>query len=388
MRVKPVQTTIFMESRLSRMANGAVGTRSHGEAGRNWTRGLLGLPGVQLAVRVSADPDEELQQVEGTIRPLRSYIGLRGLLVALPRLLIQVGQTVRQSGVVVVRLPGPIGTLAGILAILYGRPLAVDLAGDVREVVMAISKSRFRGAMATSTAKITRAIVKRASVVRYVTESTLQAAYPAAPNATTVAFSAVDITDDWLADDASPGHAPQPSILAVGTQEVLYKGHDVLIESFKQVLKQVPNAKLVLIGEGRLQTHLKKMASDADISSCVEFRGHVTSRTALAEALDSAWVFAQPSRTEGLPRALIEAMARGKACVGTRAGGIPELLPQTCLTDIGDANALTTIILHLLQDEPRRREFGTRNLHRAGFYTRGSMDESAKSWRTSIARLQ
>ena len=59
------------------------------------------------------------------------------------------------------------------------------------------------------------------------------------------------------------------------------------------------------------------------------------------------YVYIQPSRIEGLPRALIEAMSRGCACVGSSVGGIPELLNNQYIHEVNDYNSLAVKIFDL-----------------------------------------
>ena len=74
------------------------------------------------------------------------------------------------------------------------------------------------------------------------------------------------------------------------------------------------------------------------------------------------------SRTEGLPRALIEAMAAGLPCIGTRVGGIPELLDDEALVAPGDAEALAARIRAFLDDAGLFERQAARNLREASIY--------------------
>ena len=78
--------------------------------------------------------------------------------------------------------------------------------------------------------------------------------------------------------------------------------------------------------------------------------------------LDSADLFVLPSRTEGLPRALVEAMARALPCIGSAVGGIPELLDASDLVPAGDSAALAAKIQEVLRDPLRMEKMSRRNL--------------------------
>jgi glycosyltransferase involved in cell wall biosynthesis len=77
--------------------------------------------------------------------------------------------------------------------------------------------------------------------------------------------------------------------------------------------------------------------------------------------LDTGDLFVLPSRTEGLPRAMIEAMARGLPCIGSSVGGIPELLDVDELVAPGDVHGLAAKIQEILRDPHRMETMSRRN---------------------------
>ena len=106
-----------------------------------------------------------------------------------------------------------------------------------------------------------------------------------------------------------------------------------------------------MIGEGRYRGELQQLATGLGVDT------HFTSQLKRAEVmtqLDRADLFVLASRTEGLPRALLEAMARGLPCVATRVGGIPELLDDDVLCDGGSVAQLVDRIGAILRRHCRR----------------------------------
>src|SRR5690606_2722669 len=94
----------------------------------------------------------------------------------------------------------------------------------------------------------------------------------------------------------------------------------------------------------------------------------LSSGQAVRDELDQADLFVLASRTEGLPRAVIEAMARGLPCIGTSVGGIPELLPTEDLVPPGDADTLARKISEVSRSPERMAAMSRRNLKKAADY--------------------
>ncbi len=88
----------------------------------------------------------------------------------------------------------------------------------------------------------------------------------------------------------------------------------------------------------------------------------------MRQELDRADLFVLPSHQEGLPRAAIEAMARGLPCVGSTVGGFPELLPAEDLVPPGDAAALARKLREVVTDPDRLDRMAARNLGAAREY--------------------
>jgi len=110
---------------------------------------------------------------------------------------------------------------------------------------------------------------------------------------------------------------------AVGRLSAM-KGYDVAIETFARVVAEGGgDVRLVLAGEGPARSTLDALARSAGVADRVIFAGPTTAPQEIYAALD---VFVMPSRSEGLPLALLEAMACGCAPIAMAVGGIPEVI--------------------------------------------------------------
>jgi glycosyltransferase involved in cell wall biosynthesis len=125
---------------------------------------------------------------------------------------------------------------------------------------------------------------------------------------------------------------------------------------------------LILVGDGQHRQALSERAAQLGIAAHVHFRGQLASGEPIRDELDRADLFLLPSRQEGLPRAMVEAMARALPCIGSTVGGIPELLPPDEMVPPGDADALARKISEIVTDPERMHRMSSRNLARAGAF--------------------
>ena len=139
---------------------------------------------------------------------------------------------------------------------------------------------------------------------------------------------------------------------------VPHKGHRYLIKAAATVVRQVPDARFVILGTGELEATLRKQVKDLHLERYVLLAGFRPDALSLQKGFD---LFAMSSLTEGLGTVLLDAMALGQAIVATRAGGIPEVVAhdQTgVLVPPRDADALAAAVVRLLGDADRRAQLG------------------------------
>ncbi len=117
-------------------------------------------------------------------------------------------------------------------------------------------------------------------------------------------------------------------------------------------------------------THAQKVG----VADRVNFVGNMDSAQDVRDYLDTADLFLLPSRQEGLPRAMIEAMARGLPCIGTKIGGIPELLDESALVPVNDPKSLAEKIELFLTTPRLANAQASRNLKETQHYALESLE--------------
>lgn len=136
------------------------------------------------------------------------------------------------------------------------------------------------------------------------------------------------------------------------------KDHAGLVQAVASLVPRRPRLRLVLFGLGPLEPAVRDQVARQGLDEHVCFLGVREDVQALLPALD---VFALPSRHEGLPIALVEAMAAERACVATHVGGIPEVVTADhdgVLVPPGEPEATAKAVDALLDDPPRRAALG------------------------------
>lgn len=368
-----MNVVVTFEYRFARTPDGAVWTQT--AYGRKFfeTHFLKSFDSVRIVSRVR---DEKLvgdwNRVDGpgvTLHGLPYYIGPVGYLRNARKLGRAARSAVGPDDAVILRVPSQIATHLEPLLRSGGRPYGVQVVGDPYDVFApGTIRHPLRPFFRWWFPRILRRQCANAAAAAYVTERTLQRRYPCPAYSTY--FSDVELTAGAIVP--SP-RAPAPgqksfTLVTVGSLSQLYKAPDVLIDAVASLVKQGLDLRLVLVGDGRYRPELAERAKSHGVSDRVVFRGQLPSGDAVRAELDRADVFALPSRTEGLPRAIIEAMARGLPCIGSTAGGIPELLEPRDLVPPDDAPALAGLIRDVVTDPQRMASMAARNLAKAGEY--------------------
>ena len=136
------------------------------------------------------------------------------------------------------------------------------------------------------------------------------------------------------------------------------KAQDVLMRAAGRILDSVPRARFVIAGDGPLGGELEALATRLGIDRACTFLG---ARSDISDVIAALDVFVLPSLSEGLPMAVLEAMAAGKPVVASRVGGLPEVIQHGVsgmLIPPGGAEALAAACVELAGDRERAGRIG------------------------------
>lgn len=163
---------------------------------------------------------------------------------------------------------------------------------------------------------------------------------------------------------------PESPVIGVVSRMEHIKGMDLVIPAFAKVLKKIPLAHLLVVGDGSLLSQMKAQAEAMGLAGKVEWAG-CQAQEKLPAYYDRIDLFWMPSRSEGFGLSALEAMARACPVVASKAGGLPELVAADCglLCETEDVHALAESTTHILQDEATYTRKSERALQRASWFT-------------------
>ena len=185
-----------------------------------------------------------------------------------------------------------------------------------------------------------RKLCKQANGVAYVTEKYIQKRYPSGIKT----MDSERFETFYTSADLNPVYFSEPRTKESFDKDILNfvhvsginnnaKGHCELLNVMADLKKHGIKHRLTFIGGGTLLNKFKEMSAELKLNDQVEFIGHLSNPSEIAEKLKASDLFILPTMTEGLPRVILEAMASGLPCIATDVGGIPELISERALVN-------------------------------------------------------
>jgi glycosyltransferase involved in cell wall biosynthesis len=304
----------------------------------------------ELEVRVlgSAQPDSQLTTRMFRLVPRRHPAFLDGVLfyLTLPSLVASELRRFRPHAVITQSVYEGAAVLLTKWITRSDARVIVDVHGDW-DTATELYGSRKRRLLAPLTKGLSRFSVQRADAVRTISDFTTERVRREGIEPASVFPAFVDFRT-FL--ERPPAHLPpQPRALFVGVLE-RYKNVDGLAEAWRRAVERMPDAQLLLVGSGRERATVEQLVADLPEQTTWAPR---LSPEEVACALDESTLLVLPSRSEGLPRIVIEAFCRGRPVVGARSGGIPDIVEDGVngvLVPPEDPEALASALVRVLSE--------------------------------------
>jgi glycosyltransferase involved in cell wall biosynthesis len=216
-----------------------------------------------------------------------------------------------------------------------------------------------------------RMMAKNADAIIYVSQKFLQNRYPS--NASIQAAASNVQIDANSMENYTNTNNKLFKIGLIGTLKNKLKGVHVVIQA-AAILRQrgIKDFAFHILGPGdpnAAPCHFAAQAEKSNVSDLIHFDGLRPSGSPVIQWIRQMDLYIQPSFQEGVPRATIESMAQGRPVIGSTAGGIAELLDETCIVPRGNATALADKIEWMMENSDIRSHHSERNFNYAKNFT-------------------
>ena len=141
---------------------------------------------------------------------------------------------------------------------------------------------------------------------------------------------------------------------------VPWKGIDTLIKAMPEIKKHIPDAKLLIAGEGPQIEELQKLVKELNLKDSVQLLGKITKKEEKQKLYDSSSVFILNTFYEGMSNTILEAMAQALPVVATRSGGNTEFVNDKngILVDYNNTQQIIKAVIELLTNPEKAKELG------------------------------
>lgn len=281
--------------------------------------------------------------------PIPDITGLRWILRAKSVCHQLLSKAVNDADAIVARLPSQLGYWAAQMAIHKAKPYMVEVIGDPEEAILHAGKGCHYRLLAWREMNRLQALAQDASVASYVSKY-LQSKYPVKEGSPSDTISSIRLYEREISSPRRHEPKTQPFRVVFVASLLPYKRQADLINAAAICRSEGIPLQLHFAGGGPLLSQLESLVQELDLEEHVVFYGHIADRQQLEFMLDTSELFVITSASEGLPRSVLEAMSRGLPVIGSRAGGIPELVRETELFEVGDVQHLARMICCLYKD--------------------------------------
>ncbi|SFH07597.1 Glycosyltransferase involved in cell wall bisynthesis [Desulfotomaculum arcticum] len=255
-----------------------------------------------------------------------------------------IDRKINESDCVIVRLPSILGLYAIRSAKKHNKPYLIEVVGCPWDAFW--QQNIYKKLIAPIITILCKKAIYDAGYVVYVTEDYLQNKYPtlgSSISCSNVTLPSVDEINLRKRIEKIKKLDSNKNVIigTCSTVDALYKGQQYMIEAIARLKSKGYKIEYQLVGGGD-PSFLKSIAKKFGVEDDVRFLGKLKHADVFTW-LDQIDIYVQPSRTEGLPRSVIEAMSRGCPVFGSNAGGIPELIDNEFVFKKGNVDGICNV---------------------------------------------
>ncbi|MBS4462467.1 MULTISPECIES: glycosyltransferase [unclassified Facklamia] len=300
------------------------------------------------------------------VRSAKDYI------IKLPNFVKKIKNLSNDVDCAIFRLPSITSFIAEIIFSKQNKPYVLEVVADPETVYEENKIVKY-----IMTKHLKKACL-RANGVSYVTKYALQKLYPSKNgtlNKSNYSFfesyySSINLSEKFFSSEKNFDKISEEINLIHTANNInnYIKGHDTAIKIVKSLRDRGINANITFIGDGLKKAEFLTLAESLGIQDYVNFTGFLSSKSEIRNKLLDSDLFLFPTHAEGLPRAIIEAMAVGLPCLSTPVNGIPELLEMEFLFNPDDVEAFSDKIMDLVNNKNKLSQMSRDNILKAKEY--------------------
>lgn len=279
----------------------------------------------------------------------------------------KIKEQVQKSDFAIVRLPSFIGVTAIHYLNKYKKEYIVEMVGCPFDALW--NYGNIKGKLvAPIMTVLNKYYVRKAKNVLYVSNEFLQKRYPnknynIGCSDVNIEEISKSVLENRLNKIETKKKEEPIKIGLIGSLDIKYKGHNLAIKAI-DLLKEQYNIELHFLGAGN-PDNWSNTIEKYGMKEVVRFDGTLPSGQPVYEWMDNIDIYLIPSLQEGMPRALIEAMSRACPAIGTKVGGIPEILPDKMLIKKKSDKELAKLVLELIQNKKLQEKCAIENFEKA-----------------------
>ena len=282
-----------------------------------------------------------------------------------------ISEEVRNADIVVGFVPSPVCDLAQKYAAKYKKKFVSVVIASAWDILW--HHSAKGKVMAVFSHLGTRRTIWNSDYAIYVTEKYLQSKYPTKGAGVAISDAVIErhdaaVLERRLASIKANAGQKRLNLMSIGAVDVRYKGHEEVIEAIPALLDEGFDVNYYLIGAGSTAC-LASVAQKFGVESRVHYVGGLPHEQ-IFERFEDMDIYIQPSRTEGLPRSVVEAMSCAVPVICSRIGGMPELVAGECLYESGNISELTDCIKRMAASDETLSKQAELNFQNASSFTK------------------
>lgn len=336
---------VIQEQHFVRMPNGEVWVDEQSDS-KFWERYLEVFEEVVVCARFKHYDEYKTDKLMLSDHSNVSFVelpntrGVGSLIKKLPQVIKIMKNAMNSCDRIIFRAPSPISMVAYPLARISGKPYAAEIMNNPYTHFSPEAMHNFyQPLLRKFIVSQTKSLCRHANGVSYVTEQILQKLYPSTAHIRGESreyfegsYSTIRMEKSRYSFDIWSEERPEKiTLVHTGKMQDNRKGQDIFIKTIYILRKKGYQIDGILVGDGVMRRDFEDLGRKLRLSGYLDFVGWKAGFEAVQNELKRAQIAVFPSMGEGLPRSVIEGMAQGLLCFGSKVDGICELLDNDCL---------------------------------------------------------